>query len=57
MVRNLSASLNPTLIRNKRVEHYIRIRTHKPIVFKVLGWEWCQCVMWLSLGLIGVCFP
>jgi len=20
-----------------------------------LGWEWCQCLMWLNSGLIGVC--
>jgi len=22
--------------------------------FKVLDWEWCQCLEWLSSGLIGV---
>jgi len=49
-------SLSHTLLRNERVEHYIRIKTYKLIVLKVLGWEWCQYFMWLDLGLIGVCF-
>ena len=30
-VRNPSVILSPTLTRNERVEHYIRIKTHKPI--------------------------
>jgi len=28
-VRNPSVSLSPTLTRNEKVEHYIRIKTHK----------------------------
>jgi len=31
IVRNPSVSLSPTLTRNEKVEHYIRIKTHKPI--------------------------
>jgi len=34
MVRNSSVSLSPTLVRNEQVEHYIIIKTHKPIVLK-----------------------
>jgi len=34
MVRNPSVSLSPTLTRNEKVEHYIRIKTHKPIVLR-----------------------
>jgi len=30
-------SLSPTLIRNEKVEHYIRIKTHKPIVLRFWG--------------------
>jgi len=33
-VKNLSVSLSPTLVRNEKVEHYIRIKTHKLIVYK-----------------------
>jgi len=33
-VRNPSVSLSSTLIRNEKVEHYIRIKTHKPIVLR-----------------------
>jgi len=32
--RNLSVSLSPTFTRNEKVEHYIRIKTHKPIVWR-----------------------
>jgi len=31
-VRNLSVSLSLTLVRNEKVEYYIRIKTHKLIV-------------------------
>ena len=34
IVRNPSVSLSPTLTRNEKVEHYIRIKTHKPIVLR-----------------------
>jgi len=50
-IRNSSVSLSLTLIRNEKVEHYIRIMTYKPIV--VLSWEWCQCLIWLSSSLIS----
>jgi len=33
-VRNTSVSLSPTLTRNEKVEHYIRIKTHKPIALR-----------------------
>jgi len=33
-VRNLSVSLSFTLNRNEKVEHYIRIKTHKFIVLR-----------------------
>jgi len=32
--RNPSVSISPTLIRNEKVEHYIKIKTHKPIVLR-----------------------
>jgi len=32
--RNPSVSLSPTLARNEKVEHYIRIKTHKPIALR-----------------------
>ena len=34
IVRNPSVSLSPTLTRNEKVEHYIRIKTHKPIALR-----------------------
>ena len=34
IVRNPSVILSPTLARNERVEHYIRIKTHKPIALR-----------------------
>jgi len=37
MVKNLSMSLNLTLAINEKVEHYIRIKTHKPIVLRFWG--------------------
>jgi len=33
-VRNLSVSLSPTLARNEKVKHYIRIKTYKLIVLR-----------------------
>jgi len=41
-------------VRNEKIEYYIRIKTH---CLNVLGWEWCQCLMWLDSGLIGVVSP
>jgi len=35
-VRNPSVSLSSTLTRNEKVEHYIRIKTHKPIALRFL---------------------
>ena len=32
--KNPSVSLSPTLARNERVEHYIRIKTHKPFTLR-----------------------
>ena len=34
IVRNPSMSLSPTLTRNEKVEHYIRIKTYKPIALR-----------------------
>ena len=33
-VRNLSVSVSPTLSKNEKVEHYIRMKTHKPIALR-----------------------
>jgi len=33
-VRNLSVSLSFILARNKRVQHYIRIKTHKSVILR-----------------------
>jgi len=34
IVRNPSVSLSPTWARNEKVEHYIRIKTHKSILLR-----------------------
>ena len=34
IVRNPSVRLSPTLTRNEKVEHHIRIKTHKPIALR-----------------------
>ena len=34
IVRNPSVILSTTLVRNEKVEHYIRIKTHKPIALR-----------------------
>ena len=34
IVRNTSMSLSLTLTRNEKVEHHIRIKTHKPIALR-----------------------
>jgi len=34
IVKNPSVSLSPTLTRNEKVEHYIRIKTHKPTALR-----------------------
>jgi len=34
IVRNPSVSLSPTLTRNEKVEHHIRIKAHKPITLR-----------------------
>jgi len=34
LVRNPSVSLSPTLTRNEKVEHHIRIKAHKPIALR-----------------------
>jgi len=34
IVRNPSMSLSPTLARNEKVEHYIRIKAHKLIALR-----------------------
>jgi len=36
IVRNSSVSLSPTLAINERIEHYIRMKTHKFIVLRFL---------------------
>jgi len=44
-VRNPSVSLSPTLTRNEKVEHYIRIKTHKPIALR----------FWVESGVNALC--
>jgi len=44
IVRNPSMSLSPTLARDEKVEHYIRIKTHKPIVLR----------FWVESGVNGL---
>jgi len=34
-VRNPSVSLSPTLTRNEKVEHHVRIKVHKPIALRI----------------------
>ena len=45
LVRNPSVSLSPTLTINENVEHYIRIKTHKPIVLR----------FWVESGVNTLC--
>ena len=45
IVRNPSVSLSPTLTRNEKVEHYIRIKTHKPIALR----------FWVESGINVLC--
>jgi len=44
-VRNTSVSLSPTLTRNEKVEHYIRIKTHKLIALR----------FWVESGVNALC--
>jgi len=43
--RNPSVSLSPTLARNEKVEHYIRIKTHKPTALR----------FWVESGVNALC--
>jgi len=56
IVRNRSVSLSPTLAKNEKVEHYIRIKTHKPIALRfwvesgvnvLCGWVQVSLVLYL----------
>jgi len=44
-VRNPSVILSTTLARNEKVEHYIRIKTHKPIALR----------FWVKSGVNALC--
>ena len=55
-VRNSSVILSPTLAKNEKVEHYIRIKTHKPIALRfwvesgvnsLCGWAQVSLVLYL----------
>ena len=55
-VRNASVSLSLTWTKNKKVEHYIRIKTYKPIVLRfwvesgisaLYGWTQVSLVFYL----------
>jgi len=57
IVRNPSVSLSSTLTRNEKVEHYIKIKTHKPIALRfwvesgvsvLCGWAQVSLVLYLS---------
>jgi len=50
LLGNPSVSLSLTLSRNENVVQHIRKKTHKPIVFKILVWRWCQSLMLVWLG-------
>jgi len=45
IVRNPSVILSLTLARNEKVEHYIRIKTHKPIALR----------FWVASGVNALC--
>jgi len=56
IVRNPSVSPSPTLTRNEKVEHYIRINTHKSSVLRfwvesdanaLCGWAQVSLVLYL----------
>jgi len=45
IVRNPSVSLSPILARNEKVDHYIRIKTHKSIILR----------FWVESGVNALC--
>jgi len=45
IVRNPSVSLSPSLTRIEKVEHHIRIKTHKPIALR----------FWVESGVNALC--
>jgi len=45
IVKNPSVSLSPTLIRIEKIEHYIRIKIHKPIALR----------FWVESGVSVLC--
>jgi len=56
IIKNPSVSLSPTLTRIEKIEHYIRIKTHKPIALRFLvysgvsvlcGWAQVSLVLYL----------
>jgi len=53
-VRNPSVSLSPTLNKNEKVEHHIRIKAHKPIVlrFRVKSGVNPLCMGWAHVSLV-----
>jgi len=44
-VRNPNVSLSPTLAKNEKVEHYIRIKTNRPIALR----------FWVESGVSVLC--
>ena len=55
IVRNSSVSLSPTLVRNEKVEYYIRIKTHKPIALRF--WDECgvnSLCGWAQVSLVFI---
>ena len=54
IVGHASVSPSPTLDKNEKVEHYIKMKDSLTHCLKVLGREWCQFLIWLDSYLIGV---
>jgi len=54
IVENLSVSLSPTLSKNEKVEHHVRIETHKLITlrFWIKDGENLLCVGWEHVSLM-----
>ena len=57
-VRNPSVILSPTLARNEKVEHYIRIKTHKPIALRFWVESGVSALYgWAQVSLVYCIFP
>lgn len=57
LVGNSSVSVNPTLCKNEKVEHRIRMKTHKLILLRFWVGSGVNPLYWLDSGFIGIVSP